>query len=119
MKANKFRISNESTGKLRFIQGKTGLTPNILLRIGFCLSLRDGSLLNPERFPEDGMELNRFTVTGEFDCAYVALLKEWEFQNNIKSNDTLSAELFRAHLNRGAMLLSGRIRSLIDLVYLE
>jgi len=119
MKASKFKISNESTNKLRFIQAKTGLTPNILLRIGFCLSLRDGSLILPEKFPQDGMELNRFTITGEYDCAFLSLLKEWQKINKLPKDDRTSSDFFRAHLNRGALLLSGRIRSLIDLVYLE
>lgn len=119
MKSTRIKISGDITQKLRLLQSKTGLTPNILLRIGFSLSLRDHSLIDPSRYPEDGMELNRYTITGEFDNGFVALLNEWMVSNNKQRDNETTANYFRAHLNRGAILLSGRIKSLTDLALLE
>ena len=39
MKLTKLRVTKEASDRLRFLAGKTGLTPNLLCRIGFCLSL--------------------------------------------------------------------------------
>ncbi|MBU2545206.1 DNA sulfur modification protein DndE [Patescibacteria group bacterium] len=115
----RIRVSNDATFKLRAVQSKTGLTPNILLRVGFGLSLRDESLIDPKKYPEDGRELNRYTITGEFDIGFVTLLKEWMTQKRISTSNDNLVEYFRAHLNRGAILLSGRVKSLEDLALLD
>jgi DNA sulfur modification protein DndE len=119
MKSSRIKICNDATMKLRNVQGKTGLTPNVLLRFGFGLSLRDKSILDPKKYPEDGKELNRYTVTGEYDVAFVALLKEWMYRNEIETNNKNMVDYFQAHLNRGAVLLSGRVKSLVDLSLLD
>ncbi|MBE3144918.1 MAG: DNA sulfur modification protein DndE [Planctomycetes bacterium] len=119
LKATRIRITNNSTYKLRALQSKTGLTPNILLRIGFGLSLRDTSSIDPAKYPEDGMEINRYTLTGEYDIAFVALLNIWLANNNIQINDTNLNGYFRAHINRGAILMSNKLKSLTDLAFLE
>ena len=116
MKANRIKISNEATNKLRYLKSRTGLTPNILLRVGFCMSLNEKSVLKPTRYREDGMELNRYTLTGEYDVGYITLLKEWLNYNNKKVDNENMKQYFKAHLNRGAEILSSRVKSLIDLV---
>jgi len=119
MKISKLKISNDATSRLRTLQGRTGLTPNILLRIGLGLSLLDKSLIDPSKYPEDGKELNRYTITGEYDCGYVALIKEWMHQNNESLDNKIVVDYFRAHLNRGAILLYIRVKSLTDLALLD
>ena len=119
MKISRIRITNSSTIKLRGIQGRTGLTPNILLRVGFGLSLRDKAMINREDYPEDGMELNRYTLTGEYDAGYVALLQTWLIRHNVPISDASMGAYFRAHLNKGATLLNNKIKSLTDLAFLE
>ena len=119
MKISRVRITNDSTIKLRGIQGRTGLTPNILLRVGFGLSLRDKAMITPEDYPEDGMEINRFTLTGEYDSGFVALLQTWLIRHNIRISDDVMAAYFRAHLNKGATLLNNKVKSLTDLAFLE
>lgn len=111
-------MSDEASQKLRVLYGKTGLTPNLLLRIGFCMSLREPEYLNPELYPEDGQELNRYTLTGEYDAGYLLLLREWMIRHGLTlENDTL-VSFFRAHLNRGAMLVARRTKSAADMVLL-
>jgi DNA sulfur modification protein DndE len=119
MKISRIKITKDSTIKMRGIQGRTGLTPNILLRIGFGLSLRDKAIIDPDSYPEDGMEINRFTLTGEYDSGFVALLQTWLIRNNIPVSDAMMADYFRAHLNKGAALLNNKIKSLTDLAFLE
>src|SRR5712691_12454504 len=76
MKLTKLRLSKEASNRLRFVAGRTGLTPNLLCRIGFCLSLAEPSLPNPGDYPEEEREFNRYTLLGEYDALFVALLVE-------------------------------------------
>jgi DNA sulfur modification protein DndE len=96
------------------IKAKTGLTPNILSRIAFCISLGEPEIPNPTTYDEDGQEFNRYTLTGEWDIFYMSLLRERLITDNLDPNLDLLPQ-FRAHLNRGAILLHRRVRSLSDL----
>src|SRR5438874_2179416 len=103
MKLTKLRLTKDASNRLRFLAGKTGLTPNLLCRLGFCLSLSEPSAPRPEDYPEEDREFNRYTLLGEYDALYVALLRER------CTNDGLPEEVwpgaFRAHMNRGVSLL--------------
>ena len=114
MNLNKVKLSNEATHKLRLLKGRTGLTPNILCRIGFCLSLNEPGVPDGSQHEEDGMEFNRYTLTGQWDTLFVALLKERCIEEGINFDKDL-AEQFRAHLNRGVLLIYNRVRTLPDL----
>ncbi len=111
-------MSDEASQKLKLLAGKTGLTPNLLLRVGFCISLREPEYLNPEVYPEDGTELNRYTLTGEFDAGYLLLLREWMIRHGLALDNEALVSFFRAHLNRGATLVARRIKSATDMVLL-
>jgi DNA sulfur modification protein DndE len=76
MKLTRLRLTKEASNRLRFVAGKTGLTPNLLCRIGFCLSLAEPTLPNPADYPEEDREFNRYTLLGEYDPLFVAVLKE-------------------------------------------
>jgi DNA sulfur modification protein DndE len=63
--------------RLRILKARTGLTPNLLCRLGFCLSLNDPTPPNPAQYPEDGpREINRYSLTGQWDRFFFALLRE-------------------------------------------
>jgi DNA sulfur modification protein DndE len=77
---------------LRFLAGKTGLTPN------------------KER------EFNRYTLLGEYDPLFVALLKERCRQDDL--NLDVLPDYFRAYMNRGVALLQKRVKGLADIAHL-
>ena len=116
MKLSKIRLTKDASSRLRFLAGRTGLTPNLLCRVGFCLSLNEPSLPNPENYPEEGREFNRYTLLGEYDSLFVALLKERCHQDG--ANLALLPDYFRAHMNRGVMLLQACVRSVSDIATL-
>jgi len=117
MKLNKVKLDVELTTKVRTLKARTGLNPNILCRIGFCLSLNEPGIPNTERYLEDGMEFNRYTLTGEWDSLFIALLKERCLQDGINLKENLE-EQFMAHLNRGVSLIYNRIKNLNNLAEL-
>jgi DNA sulfur modification protein DndE len=117
MKLNRLRVCEEADLRLRILKARTGLTPNLLCRLGFCLSLNDPTPPDPAQYPEDGpREINRYTLTGPWDRLFVALLKERCHQDKFREGDL--EDQFRAHVNRGVLMLYKQARDLSDLVRL-
>lgn len=116
MKLTKLRLTTEASNRLRFVAGKTGLTPNLLCRLGFCLSLADLSIPSPGDYPEQDREFNRYTLLGEYDALFVALLMERCRRDGL--NLARLPEYFRAHMNRGIVLLQQRVKNIADLARL-
>ena len=116
MKLTKVRLTTEASNRLRFVAGKTGLTPNLLCRIGFCLSLAEQSIPNPSDYAEEEREFNRYTLLGEYDPLFVALLVERCRRDGVEMAKL--GDYFRAHVNRGVILLQQRVRGIADLAAL-
>jgi DNA sulfur modification protein DndE len=68
---------------------------------------------NPENYDEEGQEFNRYTLTGEWDKFFIALLKERLLKDGLDINNDLLPQ-FRAHLNRGAITLFDKAKDLGD-----
>jgi len=113
MSYNRIRLSKSATNRLSLLKGRIGITPNILCRVGFCLSLRDPIVPNAENYDEEGQEINRYTLTGEWDKFFVALLKERLIKDGLDINRDLFSQL-RAHMNRGAISLYDKVKTLED-----
>jgi len=60
------------------------------------------------------MEFNRFTLTGEWDAFYTALLK-MSLMNGGLDPDRDQPTHLKAHMERGVALLHNRVRDLTDL----
>ena len=107
----------DADNRLRMLKARTGMTPNILARLGFCLSLEEPG--GQPTLPEDvefGREINRYTLLGEYDTAFVSLLLA-RMARYGEPLDTMDAT-FVAHMNRGVELLAARLRSLAGLAEL-
>jgi len=117
LKYSRIRFSKEAADQLGKMKGRIGLTPNILCRIGFCMSLNDPGIPKPDDYPADGdREIEKQVLTGQWEEICVALLKEWAIKFKIEEEDLLP--YFKAHMNRGVLLLSKRVRSIKDLALL-
>ena len=116
-KWNRLQLSDHLTFKLRHLKGRTGLTPNLICRIGFCVSLDDPRIPNPEQYAEDGQEFNRSTLLGDWDDVFEALLRERLVHDGLETETHFLPQL-RAHMNRGAEMACGRIRGLSDVLSL-
>lgn len=118
MKLSRLRVCKEVDQRLIHLKTRTGMNPNILCRLGFCLSLNDPTIPDPESYPPDSeREINRYTLLGEWDDYYVALLRERCHHDGLSLDDELDAQ-FRAHVNRGVLMLYGRVKHLSDLARL-
>ena len=104
--------------RMRTMKARTGITPNILARLGFCLSLEEpGIPASPFKDEQIGREINRNTLLGQHDLVYVCLLRTWLSSGGSgkKISQQEFDDLFVAHMNRGFELISARMRSLADL----
>lgn len=115
MLVKRIRLSQDNTFKLRTVKGKTGLTPNVLARIGFCMSIDESSIPNPELYDEEGIEIHWFTLVGEYGDFYVALLKEKLMEDGFDLSEENMKTYFRAHINRGASMVYQRVDNLLGL----
>lgn len=119
MKLNRLKVTEQVSNRLSLLKGRTGLTPNILCRIGFTLSLNDFTIPNPDDYPPNSdREIDRHTLTGPWDRLFVALIKERCKQDGLPLTDEALADQFRAHVNRGVLLLFKRVKNLNDLAQL-
>jgi len=73
-------------------------------------------MVNPDSYPEEDREFNRYTLLGEYDSLFIALVKQRCYHDGV--NADLLPDFFRAHVNRGVMLLNARIKSLADVTLL-
>jgi DNA sulfur modification protein DndE len=110
---NRVRISEDATQKLSTLKRRTGLTPNILSRIGFCLSLKEPGQPNMKR-DSHGQEFNRFVLFGEWDAYYIALLKMRLINDRIEYSDNI-LPILKEHIERGIVILFNRVRHFRDL----
>lgn len=109
MKLNRLNVCEETDQRLRTLKARTGLTPNILCRLGFCLSLNDPTPPDPTQYPEDSRrEINRYTLTGQWDSLFVALLKERCRHDGFSEENW--EDQFRAHLSRGCFIWKNRCK---------
>jgi DNA sulfur modification protein DndE len=111
---NRLKLSKEATFRSRAISAKLGITPNILYRFGICLSLDEPSIPNPLHYSQDGQEIDRHTLLGEYDSFFVALLKQRLVQDGLDVEKDFDAQI-KAHLNRGTLLFCNRVRDLTDI----
>lgn len=115
---NRIYIGEHASGRLNVLKQRTGLTPNLLCRFGFCLSLSQPGIPDEHLF-DDGQarEFNRYTLTGDWDVLFFALLKERLLEDGLDPEADLEIQ-FKVHMSRGIMLLHQRVKSILDLVQL-
>ncbi len=86
------------------------LQPFALAKIAIALSIRDEKELSENDFKtnNDGLELNRQTITGEYDDVFKALIISRE--NKPLTDEEYFPLYLKAHLDRGAILLQAEYK---------
>lgn len=87
------------------IAASENLQPFILSKLAISLSLKSNKPLEETDFKTDtmGLELNRQTITAEYDTLYKSLIEVYE-GHHINDDDYFQKYL-KAHLDRGARML--------------
>jgi DNA sulfur modification protein DndE len=115
---NRIYVNEDVDLRLRNLKARTGLTPNLLCRLGFCLSLAEPSVPDTKLYSEgQAREFNRYTLTGQWDLFFFSLLRERLIQDGLDPEADLEVQ-FKAHLSRGVLLLYQRLKSMADLTHI-
>lgn len=101
----KIKTSKRTMQCFEEIQASTNYAPYILAKMSIAMSLKSGNRLNEIDFRSDsyGLELNRQTITGEWDDLFKALIEMFE-KKHINDDDYFQKYL-KAHLDRGAKMI--------------
>jgi DNA sulfur modification protein DndE len=106
----KIRTSKKTEELFETIEASENLQPYALSKLAISLSLKSDKPLLGEDFKTDnnGLELNRQTITGEYDALYKCLVAMKE--NRHIDDDEYFQKYIKAHLDRGANLLYSEFR---------
>ena len=101
----KIRTSKKTMAIFEEMAASTNYAPFILSKLAISLSIKSGNPLQEFDFKTDtfGLELNRQTITGEWDELYKGLVEMFEGRHI--SDDDYFQKYLKAHLDRGARLL--------------
>lgn len=101
----KIRTSKRTMDIFEEIGAAEHLQPFALSKLAISMSLKENKKLENEDFNTDnnGLELNRQTITGEYDELYKGLI-EMNEKKHI-SEDEYFHKYLKAHLDRGAKLI--------------
>ena len=112
---HRIRVSRDAARRLKNLNGKTGLTPNILSRFAFVRSIRHMKRANGISNDLTGLEINSPTLFGEYQYLYELLLVEYLERT---SDDREVGTIIAVHIENGLHSM-GHIRKLQDLMTLE
>lgn len=106
----KIRTSKRTMQCFDEIAASENLQPFILSKLAISLSLKSNKPLEENDFKTDtmGLELNRQTITAEYDTLYKSLIELYE-GHHINDDDYFQKYL-KAHLDRGARMLHSEYR---------
>ncbi len=104
MPASKLKTSKRAAHMIRSLNRKFRLAPNLICRLGIGRSLREGPLVKTVIGDSNGIEFNRYTLTGQHDRLLKALVVQ------VAGGSLTDEEYFEvhlpAHLDRGLELLA-------------
>lgn len=112
---HRVRVSQWSRGRLRYLKSKTGLTPNILSRFAFVMSVRGLRRVRKSAADLDGQEFNSPTLFGEHQRLYELLLAKYVRETGDDRDVNL---VIASHIENGLDLM-GHVKSLQDVVALS
>ena len=106
----KIRTSKKTMAMFEEMAASTNYAPFILSKLSISLSIKSEIPLEESDFKTDtyGLELNRQTITAEWDDLYKCLISMSE-QRHIE-DDEYFQKYIKAHLDRGARMLYGEFK---------
>ena len=101
----KIRTSKKTMELFEEIAASTNYAPFILSKLAISMSIKSNVPLEEKDFQTDGfgLELNRQTITGEFDELFKSIIEVFEGKH--LDDDEYFQKYLKAHLDRGARML--------------
>lgn len=106
----KIKTSKKTMELFEEITASTNYAPFILSKLAISMSIKCGEPLEEKDFQSDnnGLELNRQTITGEYDELYKSIIEVFEGKH--LSNDEYFQKYLKAHLDRGARIIHSEFK---------
>lgn len=106
----KIRTSKKTMELFEEITASINYPPFILSKLAISMSVKRGAPLEEEDFKTDtfGLELNRQTITGEYDDLFKSIIEVFEGKHI--SDDEYFQKYLKAHLDRGAILIHSEFK---------
>ena len=106
----KIKASKKTMQLFEEMTASTNYAPFILSKLSISISIKSGVALEDSDFKTDtyGLELNRQTITSEWDQLYKCLIEIEE--NRYIEDDEYFQKYIKAHLDRGAKMLHSEFK---------
>lgn len=102
--STKLKLSKESSNKLDYLSNRVGLRRNLLCRIAMGKAIAEGKLFEKIIASDSaGYEFNRYTLTGDRDELYKALVVQHE--NKIISEEEYLPKYLKYYIEEGLHIL--------------
>lgn len=110
----KIKTSKKTMEIFRSIENGIQLQPFILAKLALAMSLKEEREWTDDDFKTDnlGIELNRQTITSEYDTIFKCLIQMKE-KRHLGDEEYIKVYL-KAHLDRGAKLLESEFKYSVD-----
>ena len=109
----KLKTSQKTQQIFAEIGKSTSLKPYTLVKHAIAWSLKEQGKITSFSSDNEGLELNRQTITGEYDDYFKVLIGQAEGRH--LSNEEYFPKYIKAHIDRGAILLESHYKHAGDL----
>ena len=109
----KLKTSQKTQQIFAEIGKSTSLKPCTLVKHAIAWSLKEQGKITSFSSDNEGLELNRQTITGEYDDYFKVLIEQAEGRH--LSNEEYFPKYIKAHIDRGAIILESRYKHAGDL----
>ena len=106
----KLKTSQKTQQIFAEIGKSTSLKPYTLVKHAIAWSLKEQGKITSFSSDNEGLELNRQTITGEYDDYFKVLIEQAEGRH--LSNEEYFPKYIKAHIDRGAILLESHWKPL-------
>ena len=110
----KIKTSKKTMELFEEITASTNFAPFTLSKLAISMSLKYSKPLSEVDFKTDsyGLELNRQTITGEYDTLFKSMIEIFEGKH--LNDDDYFQKYLKAHLDRGARLIHSEFKYSTD-----
>lgn len=99
----RLKTSKETEEILKELENRTNLRPFTLVKHAMAWSIKTGEPVNGYSSDSNGLDLNRQTITGDYDVYFKTLIEQVEGEH-LKEEEYFP-HFVKAHIDRGALLL--------------
>lgn len=85
------------------LEGRTNFKPYTLVKHAIAWSIKQNTSIKGFKADSDGLDLNRQTITGDYDAYFKALVQQVE--GHYIADEEFFPNYLKAHIDRGASIL--------------